>query len=60
MEKQMEKLGFTPEKDGFYSCVIGDIEIWVKNKIIIYEGREAVELCDYSYERLKKLLEVWQ
>lgn len=60
MEKQMENLNFKPQQDGFYMRKIGNVEIWVKTKIIVCEERECVELCDYSYERLVKLLEVWE
>ena len=60
MEKQMESLNFKPYQDGFYMRDMGDVEIWVKTKIIVSQksDKEAVELFDYSFERLEKLLEV--
>ena len=56
----LEDLGFKPIGLGFYSINLGKVVISIRKNVYIEEGDDIVELFEYDFEKVKKLVEVWK
>lgn len=55
-------LGFKPEKEGFYTLEVGNVEIDVRNAVYVTDLKdgEIVELFDYDFDKVKRLVELFK
>lgn len=56
----LEDLGFKPIGCGFYSIHLGRVEISVRKNVYVEDCDGIVELFEYDFEKVKKLVELWK
>ena len=59
---KLEDLGFKPIGDGFYSINLGKVVISIRNAVFVTDinDGQVVELFEYDFDKVKKLVEVWK
>lgn len=58
----LEDLGFKPIGEGFYKLDLGNVEISVRKSVFVtdFHDEQIVELFEYDFDKVKKLVELWK